>query len=83
MRVICSEVMKIVHCLNFTGETITQRLNNLSGQDQKDTKDRLERLMHVVKGKLTSVEGSWLDLHRNIVDAKVRILPWNIMLMYL
>ncbi|KAI5735605.1 hypothetical protein M8J77_020534 [Diaphorina citri] len=52
------------------GETITQRLNNLSGQDQKDTKDRLERLMHVVRGKLTSVEDSWLDLHRNIIDAK-------------
>ncbi|XP_026684714.1 SEC14 domain and spectrin repeat-containing protein 1-A-like, partial [Diaphorina citri] len=55
------------------GETITQRLNNLSGQDQKDTKDRLERLMHVVRGKLTSVEDSWLDLHRNIIDAKINI----------
>ncbi|KAL1456789.1 hypothetical protein WDU94_001490 [Cyamophila willieti] len=52
------------------GETITQRLTNLSGQDQKDTKERLERLVQVVKGKLSSVENSWLELHRNIIDAK-------------
>uniref|UniRef100_A0A8D8YY29 SEC14 domain and spectrin repeat-containing protein 1 n=1 Tax=Cacopsylla melanoneura TaxID=428564 RepID=A0A8D8YY29_9HEMI len=52
------------------GETITQRLTHLSGQDQKDTKERLERLIQVVKGKLSSVENSWLELHRNIIDAK-------------
>jgi hypothetical protein len=44
-------------------------------QDMADTKERAERLVEIIEGKLQLVHDSWASVQRNIVDAKV-ITSW-------
>lgn len=43
-------------------------------QDIVDTKDRINRLLQIVQGKMTLVDESWIDVQKRSEDMKVRHL---------
>ena len=42
-------------------------------QDILDTKDRVNRLLQIISGKMTLVDESWIDVRRRKEDIKVSI----------
>lgn len=42
-------------------------------QDILDTKDRINRLLQIILGKMTLVDESWIDVRRRKEDIKVSI----------
>lgn len=63
-------------CLT-TGGSLKERLENeyvaCMPQDMVDTKERVERLVEIIEGKLELVQHAWFNVKKNIVDAKVSL----------
>lgn len=59
------------------GGSLKERLENeyvaCMPQDMVDTRERVERLVEIIEGKLELVQHAWFNVKKNIVDAKVSL----------
>lgn len=59
--------------LERLNEEYSSENSGLMPQDIIDTKEKIDRLIEIIEGKVVLIEKAWTDFQKTVVDAKVKL----------